>query len=195
MTEIELKEIITTNLIKYRKVNNYTQAALAEKINYSDKAISKWERGESIPDLYTLILLANLYGITLNDLTTKEVKVKPKAKRSAKKNVIITILSVIIVWLVACLTYIIPLLFKDIPNLWIIFVVALPVSFIVLLVFSALWGNKKTNFTCITGLILTIILSVALPLSVCLSIHKAWLLFILFAPLELMNIFWFILRK
>jgi transcriptional regulator with XRE-family HTH domain len=195
MTEIELKETITTNLIKYRKVNNYTQAALAEKINYSDKAISKWERGESIPDLYTLILLANLYGITLNDLTTKEVKVKRKAKRRAQKNAIITILTVIIVWLVACLTYIIPLLFKDIPNLWIVFVIALPVSFIVLLVFSALWGNKKTNFTCITGLILTIILSVALPLSVCLSIHKAWLLFILFAPLELMNIFWFILRK
>lgn len=195
MTEIELKETITTNLIKYRKVNNYTQAALAKKINYSDKAVSKWERGESIPDLYTLTLLAELYGITLNDLTTKEVKVKPKSKRSAKKNAIVTILSVIIVWLVACLTYIIPLLFKDIPNLWIVFVIALPISFIVLLVFSALWGNKKTNFTCITGLILTIILSVALPLSVCLSIHKAWLLFILFAPLELMNIFWFILRK
>ena len=125
MTEIELKEIITTNLIKYRKVNNYTQAAHAEKINYSDKAVSKWERGESIPDLYTLTLLTELYGITLNDLTTKEVKAKPKAKRSAKKNAIVTILSVIIVWLVACLTYIIPLLFKDIPNLWIVFVIVI----------------------------------------------------------------------
>ena len=64
MTEIELKETITANLIKYRKTNSYTQAALAEKINYSDKAVSKWERGESIPDLYTLTLLAELYGIT-----------------------------------------------------------------------------------------------------------------------------------
>ncbi len=195
MTEIELRETITTNLIKYRKANNYTQAALAEKINYSDKAISKWERGESIPDLYTLTLLAELYGITLNDLTSKETKAQPKPKRNTKKNAIVTILSVIIVWLVACLTYIIPLLFKDIPNLWITFIIALPISFIVLLVFSCLWGNKKTTFTCITGLILTIILSIALPLSVCATIHKAWLLFILFVPLELMNIFWFILRK
>ena len=183
MTEIELKETITANLIKYRKTNSYTQAALAEKINYSDKAVSKWERGESIPDLYTLTLLAELYGITLNDLTSKENKTKSKPKRNTKKNAIVTILSVISVWLVACISYVIPLIFKDIPNLWISFIIALPISFIVLLVFSCLWGNKKTTFTCITGLILTIILSVALPLSVCLAIHKAWLLFILFIPL------------
>lgn len=195
MNELELKEIITNNLIHYRKLNNLTQASLAEKINYSDKAVSKWERGESIPDVYTLSLLAELYGITINDLISKEVKVKPKPKKNTKRNVIITILSVIIVWLVACICYIIPLIFKNIPNLWMAFIIALPVSFIVLLVFSALWGNKKTNFACITGLILTIILSIALPLSVCFSMHKAWLLFILFIPLELMNIFWFILRK
>ena len=195
MTEEKLKETITTNLINYRKANNYTQAALAEKINYSDKAISKWERGESIPDLYILTLLAKLYGITINDLISSKEKIKPKKKTTKKSSAIITTLSVILVWLVACVAYVVPLLFKDIPNLWLIFIVALPVSFIVLLVFSTLWGNKKTTFACITGLVLTIILSIALPLSVCFSLHKAWLLFILFLPLELLNIFWFILRK
>ena len=132
MTEEKLKETITANLINYRKANNYTQAALAEKINYSDKAISKWERGESIPDLYTLTLLAELYGITINDLISKEEKAKPKPKKTKKSNAIITTLSVILVWLVACVAYIIPLLFKDIPNLWLTFIVALPVSFIVI---------------------------------------------------------------
>lgn len=195
MTEQELKETITSNLIKYRKANNYTQATLAEKINYSDKAVSKWERGESLPDLYTLTIIAELYGITLNDLISKEVSSVVGPKNNQKKYTIISILSVILVWLIACLAYIIPLIFKNIPNLWISFIIALPASFIVLLVFSCLWGNKKTTFACITGLILTIILSIALPLSVCLSIHKAWLLFILFIPLELLNIFWFILRK
>ena len=195
MTELELKEIITNNLIRYRKLNNLTQAMLAEKINYSDKAVSKWERGESIPDIYTLTLLAELYGITINDLTSKETKAKPKKKETKKNHFIITILSVILVWLVASAGYITPSIFQNIPNLWITFVVAMPVSFIVLLVFSALWGSKKTNFLCITGLILTIILAVALSLSICLSLHKAWLLFILFVPLELLNIFWFILRK
>ena len=195
MTELELKEIITNNLIRYRKLNNLTQAMLAEKINYSDKAVSKWERGESIPDIYTLTLLAELYGITINDLTSKETKAKPKKKATKKNHLIITILSVILVWLVATITYLLPSVFQNIPNLWISFVVALPISFIVLLVFSTLWGTKKTTFISITGLILTVILAVALSLSICLSLHKAWLLFILFVPLELLNIFWFILRK
>ena len=195
MTELELKETITNNLIHYRKLNNLTQATLAEKINYSDKAISKWERGESIPDIYTLTMLAELYGITINDLTTNKKQLKPKIKNHKQNHLIITILSVILVWLAASVTYLLPSVFKNIPNLWISFIVALPVSFIVLLVFSTLWGTKKTTFLSITGLILTIILAVALIFSICLSLHKAWLLFILFAPLELLNTFWFILRK
>ena len=195
MTELELKETITNNLIHYRKLNNLTQATLAEKINYSDKAISKWERGESIPDIYTLTMLAELYGITINDLTTNKKQLKPKMKNHKQNHLIITILSVILVWLAASVTYLLPSVFKNIPNLWISFIVALPVSFIVLLVFSTLWGTKKTTFLSITGLILTIILAIALIFSICLSLHKAWLLFILFVPLELLNTFWFILRK
>ena len=62
------KQIIAKNLTKYRKINNLTQLDLAEKLSYSDKAISKWERGESLPDVYTLSILAEFYGITLNDL-------------------------------------------------------------------------------------------------------------------------------
>lgn len=195
MTELELKEIITNNLIRYRKLNNLTQATLAEKINYSDKAVSKWERGESIPDMYTLNMLAELYGITVNDFLTKEIINKPIKRKTKNSHIIITILSVILVWLAASVCYIIPSIFQNIPNLWISFIIALPISFIVLLVFSTLWGNQKTNFWCITGLILTVILSIALPLSLCLSLYKAWLLFIVFVPLELLNIFWFILRK
>lgn len=195
MNETELKEIITNNLIHYRKLNNLTQATLAEKINYSDKAVSKWERGESIPDVYTLNMLAELYGITINDFLTKETTTKPISQKRKNSRLIITVLSVILVWLVASVCHIVPSIFKEIPNLWISFIVALPVSFIVLLVFSSLWGSKKTNFWCITGLILTVILSIALPFSVCLSLHKAWLLFIIFVPLELLNIFWFILKK
>ena len=195
MTELELKETITNNLIHYRKLNNLTQATLAEKINYSDKAISKWERGESIPDIYTLTMLAELYGITINDLTTNKKQLKPKMKNHKQNHLIITILSVILVWLAASVTYLLPSVFKNIPNLWISFIIALPVSFIVLLVFSTLWGTKKTTFLSITGLILTIILAIALIFSICLSLHKAWLLFILFVPLELLNTFWFILRK
>lgn len=194
--EKELREIVTTNLINYRKANNYTQAVLAEKINYSDKAISKWERGESLPDLYTLALLADLYGITIGDLTTKHEKpIKATKKNSNKIHTIITWLAFLLVWLVATISYLFPVIFTESNHLWLTFVYALPVSCIVLLVFSMLWGNSQRSFIWVTLLILSIILSICLSVSLLASITKIWLLFILFIPLELLNIFWFWLRR
>ena len=80
--ENEFKKIVVENLIYYRKINKLTQLQLAEKLNYSDKAISKWERGESLPDIYILSNIAEIYGITLNDLVMKQetpIKQKPKS--------------------------------------------------------------------------------------------------------------------
>ena len=54
INEEQFKALVAKNLANYRKINNLTQLDLAEKLSYSDKAISKWERGESLPDLYTL---------------------------------------------------------------------------------------------------------------------------------------------
>ena len=79
MNEEQFKALVAKNLSNYRKINNLTQLDLAEKLNYSDKAISKWERGESLPDLYTLQKIAELYGITLNELCAeKQEPIKPK---------------------------------------------------------------------------------------------------------------------
>ncbi len=195
MEELELKELLASNLIKYRKANNLTQANVAEALNYSDKAISKWERGESLPDFYTLYQLANLYNITINNLIEKDVQVVIETKKNTKSRLIVTSLSFILVWLVATIAYVIPLIFTEASSLWLIFISAIPVSFIVLLVFSALWGNKKTNFICVTGLILSVILSICMPLYFIFSLSKIWFLFIIFAPLELLNIFWFLLKK
>ena len=194
--ERELREIVTTNLINYRKANNYTQAVLAEKINYSDKAISKWERGESLPDLYTLALLADLYGITVSDLITKNEKLaKPKRKYSSKSHSIISCLAFLLVWLIATIAYIVPQIITDKPFLWLSFIYAIPVSTIVMLVFSMMWGNSKTSFVWVTLMILSIILSVSLSIFLFTGHVKIWLLFIVFVPLELLTIFWFWLRK
>ena len=64
----ELKLVVASNLIKLRQAAGMTQAELGEKLNYSDKTVSKWERGESIPDAYVLTRLAELYGLTVDDL-------------------------------------------------------------------------------------------------------------------------------
>ena len=79
---MDIKENLAQNLAYYRKGVALTQAELAEKLNYSDKAVSKWERGESVPDLYVLKQLADFYGVTIDSLisepnksnTTKKIK-------------------------------------------------------------------------------------------------------------------------
>ena len=70
MDSEKLKDQIGANISAYRKRAGWTQAELAEKLNYSDKAVSKWERGESVPDVLTLATLAEQLGVTVNDLLT-----------------------------------------------------------------------------------------------------------------------------
>lgn len=55
-------------LLQYRKQHNLSQEELAEKIGVSRQAVSKWERGEASPDTENLILLAELYGVSLDEL-------------------------------------------------------------------------------------------------------------------------------
>ena len=62
----ELKKIIAKNLVTLRKQAHLTQAELAEKVGYSDKNVSKWERAEGVPDVLVLHQLAELYGVTVN---------------------------------------------------------------------------------------------------------------------------------
>ena len=102
VNEEELKKKLAKNLIYYRKNNNLTQLQLAEKLSYSDKAISKWERGESVPDILTLKALADLYHCKIDDL----LKEKNRKKLFITKNkLIISLLSVGLVWLIAVITY------------------------------------------------------------------------------------------
>ena len=64
MDDEKLKKQIGINIASYRKRNGLTQAGLAERLNYSDKAVSKWERGESVPDVLTLSQMAELFDYT-----------------------------------------------------------------------------------------------------------------------------------
>ena len=83
----ELKETIAKNLVELRTQARLTQLQLAEKLNYSDKAVSKWERGEAIPDIRVLIKLAEIYNITVDDILTDSAakKVKPKMHIGKKR--------------------------------------------------------------------------------------------------------------
>ena len=127
MNEEQFKALVAKNLSNYRKINNLTQLDLAEKLNYSDKAISKWERGESLPDLYTLQKIAELYGITLNELCAeKQEPIKPK-KAKKSNHLFVTLLSCILVWFIATLTFVVLMIVPATADkpVWLTFIVAM----------------------------------------------------------------------
>ena len=150
MDSEKLKLQIGNNIASFRKQRVMTQAELAEKLNYSDKAVSKWERGESVPDVMTLAQLAEIFGIGIDALigNTSEVpSVKPEVsapRRRVNKNVIQMLVS-ILVWFVALFVYVV-LSSMELPKSWIGFVYAVPVNAVVLLCLRSAWRKYSLNF-------------------------------------------------
>ena len=171
----KLKLQLGSNIAYYRKRAGLTQAGLAEKINYSDKAVSKWERGESMPDVTTLVLLAEQFDITVNDLVidpnelpgnpgTLEkamTQVSERAlKRKADKGIILK-LSSILVWFVALLLYVLLSSF-DIGERWnwVFFIYAIPANAIVLLSLRSAWHDFRWNRLLISVIVWGSLLSI-----------------------------------
>ena len=195
----EINKIIAKNLTFYRKEAGLTQAELAEKINYSDKSVSKWESGNGVPDVYTLMQLAELYGVTLNDLVRADEPVK-KQPRPKNSHVWIMLLSSAIVWVVATGLFIaMQLLLPRVAPWWFAFLYAVAANAIVLIVFAGIWKYKATHFAAITTLIWSAITSVYLTLSFVFKSNNMdysalWLLFLLGAPLQILECFWGLFR-
>lgn len=183
----ELNDVIAANISELRKTSGMTQNDLAEKLNYSDKAVSKWERGESIPDVSVLKAIADNFGVTVDFLLTREHKAYLEEKRENRKRkrgnrVIITLISVVIVWLIAVFLF---LNFDSfLPNLkgsWLVFIYAVPVSCIVTLVFNSIWGKRIFNFVFSSLILWTLLTSIYLSIMVAGGGH-VWLLFVLGVP-------------
>ncbi len=196
MEKIEnLKTIIKNNLIKYRKNAGLTQAQLAEKLGYSDKTISKWEREEGVPDIYILKELADLYNVTVNDLISPAPsfvsKIKEKAKLSKRNKIIIALLSAGLVWLIATTTYVTLDIARIGEHLSNIYIYAIPLSCIILIVFNSIWGKRWINLLLISALVWSFTLSLYVSLPI-IDIAK---LFIIPIPLQLLIILWYLLDK
>ena len=191
MLQEEFNKLVGENLAKYRKFNNYTQIALAEKINYSDKAVSKWENGECLPDVYVLKQLADLYGVTVNDLLSK--RNKPKVSLAKTNGVFAQLLSCCIVWIVAIFAFFILSAFvKSFNKAWLSFIVAIPSSFIIILVFSCIYKNRLIQFLSISAIIWTVILTLHLFLIEIFS--EVLMLYYIGIPVQAMVVIWYIYR-
>ena len=199
----KLKRRIGSNIAAYRKRLGWTQAELAEKLNYSDKAVSKWERGESVPDVLTMADMAGKLGTTVNDLLadpnalpeqtgavqqTMGKVVQKTLKRKANKNIILA-LSSILVWFVALFVYVL-LSTLDVPNTWLSFFFAVPANAIVLLSLRSAWHDFRWNRILISAIMWGTLLSVYMTLKVIWN-FDTWKFFLLGIPGQAAILLWF----
>ena len=193
----DLKPVIAKNITDLRKAADMTQAQLAEKLNYSDKAVSKWERGDAIPSVITLKEVADLFGVTVDYLLTeehtaeKEIK-REFTKRQRRNHLIISLLSTMTVWLAATIIYVsisLSTLF-GLPEAWLAFVFAVPASCIILLIFNSIWGKVKRNFVIITIFLWSLLISLCLTFFFVSGESYIWLLLAVGIPLQIMILLW-----
>lgn len=194
----DINRNFSDNLIFFRKRSLLTQLELASKINYSDKAVSKWERGESVPDVYTLKIIADIFGTSIDSLIAKrtpKVEIESSAQKISPllmKRLNIALLSGALVWLIATIAFVIPnIIVPDLQQSWKIFIVAIPIFLIVILIFSFIWGKHRIIF-----IILSLLTwSLALASFVLLQIENNWMFFIIPIPIQIIFFLWMRLKR
>ncbi len=187
----DLKNIIAKNIAELRIGRDMTQAELAEKLNYSDKAVSKWERAESLPDITVIKAIADLFEVTVDYLLTLDHTLEKKeivkvSRRRKNNRGIITGISVVLVWLLATLVFFILVTATNSPKSWLCFVYAVPSTMIVWLVFNTIWFNRRRNFFIISLLMWSVLAALFLTLLK----FKVWLLFVVGVPGQIIILLW-----
>lgn len=161
----DIKGIVARNITELRQLNKMTQLELANRLNYSDKAISKWERGESTPDIAVLVEIADIFGVTLDYLVKAEheeralPKGQDKERRYNRK--MIAYISESTGWLAAILAFIITtLILGRMAFQFLYFVYTLPAVLIVRLIFNSVWFNRRHNYFIISLLMWSLLAAV-----------------------------------
>ena len=195
----DLKFIIAKNIQKLRQEKGMTQLDVAEKLNYSDKTVSKWERGESLPDIVVLKTLADLFQVTLDYLVEEEHDGKPVTKEMLDKNYrrncyIITGTSIFIVALMATLIYVIlAMIFPGTSYPWLCYAYAVPAALIVWLVFNSIWFNPRKNFMIVSFLVWSLLLALYMTFSM-MGFH-IWPILLVGIPAQIIIWMWSKIRN
>lgn len=160
-----VKEIVAKNITELRLLTNMTQLELAEKLNYSDKTISKWERAESTPDISVLVEIADLFGVSLDYLVKSEnidQKIADDTKKQTKYNHrAITYISESVVWILAILAFVITtLVIGKTTFQWLYYVYAFPIVLIIRLIFNSIWFNPRHNYIIISALMWSVLAAI-----------------------------------
>lgn len=161
----DIKSRVAKNITELRIFNNMTQLELAERLNYSDKTVSKWERAESSPDISVLVEIADLFGVTLDYLvkteSIEEVVVERKTNETRYNRRAISYIAEGGGWIVAIFAFIITtLILGRMSFQWLYFVYALPIVLIVKLIFNSIWFNPRHNYLIISALMWSILATI-----------------------------------
>lgn len=210
----QLRAIIAANIARLRLAAGMTQQELAEKLNYTDKAISKWERGESVPDISVLARVAEVFGVTVDDLITDhrsgvlkqaEVSEEPPFEQQSNlaklaslcgfkstRRFTVTLMAAAAVWLAAVLVFVALTLFvPGYDRPWICFLFAIPATAIVLLIFNLLWGRMENSFALMAACVWTVLGA----LFVFFIKHQPWTIFLIGLPAQLIILLWQMLHN
>ncbi len=189
----DIRPIVAANLSYFRKESGLTQLELAQKLNYSDKAISRWERGDTLPDINVLYELCNFYGITLDTLTMEDPELPEKVygKDSTPYKVVAMLLSVAIVWICATITFVYSNLANNGEYYWMVFVWAVPIMCVVL---------RVAGRSILNSVLKAIIDSIfAWSFLACIYLellsYNIWMIFLPGVPIQMVIILWMKMKK
>ena len=195
-----LKQVVGENLIALRKANHLTQFELAEKLNYSDKSISKWENGDTLPDLETLNELCKFYGVTLDYLTHEVHENKNQFiiedKRMVINKAMIVALIDSIIWMIATIIFVYSIVLKKDTPYWIVYVYSVPATCLVTAVFCRNYFrmSRKGYFIIWTIFIWSGLASLFFSIIFSREI-VIWPLFLLGIPAEVSLSIWAFIKK
>jgi transcriptional regulator with XRE-family HTH domain len=202
VTPDELKPIIAANIAGLRKKHGLTQQDLANKLNYTDKAISKWERGESVPDVIVLKQIADMFDVTVDYLLCREheepLPEEPAdalAQQNHRTRGFVTGMSVLLVWLAALILFIVfDTAAVNVLSQWFVFACAVPASFILWLIMNTIWFNRRRNYLIISLLMWSLLILVFVSVKL-LADHNLWLIFLLGLPGQAIIVMWSRLKQ
>ena len=191
------QELLAKNLAYYRKASGLTQLELAEKFNYSDKSVSKWERGEGFPDIFVLKSLADFYGISVDDFYQSEHKAVKVSQSRKRKQTYLKLLSIGLGWLVVVLTFFFLQIFigdRYAFKPWLTFIYGTLITAIILLVWEFIYHNRFLRMLAASGIVWTSSLSLFLTFYVVMNLPLP-LIFVVAIPLQILEITWYLFRR
>ena len=184
------KSIVAQNIYYLRTQSSMTQFELGEKLNYSDKAISKWERGDGIPDAFVLKKMSELFGVTvdyiLSEHTEQERKLEPRPTKMS--NAMLANVIMFSIGTIALLVFVLLAITTKIYY-WQIFIYAVPAILIVGIVFSVILKSKLLGVISVSGLCWSILLVIYFALWSFRNDYATWMILLLGLPIQLIVIF------